>query len=162
MRRVILSALAAGAATVLAACGSATVDNEGPTSVAPLERESAEASTEESSSESTSSEADSESSEGGSEQAAQDRGAREVSAIPEPEEETDTPDAKFLGALSDAGLDTDGVEYQVISAAQGSCESESNVIVQAVAGQLIEQGRTDMPFEELTGLLEDQARTAYC
>ena len=129
----------------LAGCDSATVDSEPPqeTEIAPLERESeAPTSAEETSSKSQ-----------------EDRGAREISEIPTAE----LPDseAKYLGRLKDAGVNVDGVEDQLLGAGKAACD-ENDVTLSAVAGQLVEQQRTKMGFEELSKLITDSARTGIC
>lgn len=163
----------------LAGCDSATVDSDSgnDTSVAPLSREktseeSTTSSSESASSSASSSQEPSESKDGskesaeptngsgsGSANSPEDRGAREISEIPSaqlPKEE-----AAYLDSLKDAGVNVDGVEDQLLGAGQGAC-GEDEITIPAVAGQLIEQQRSDMDFEELTKLLEDKARSALC
>ena len=129
----------------LAGCDSATVDSEPPqeTEIAPLERE-AEAPT---SAEETSSKSQ------------EDRGAREISEIPTAE--LPESEAKYLGRLKDAGVNVEGVEDQLLGAGKAACD-ENDVTLSAVAGQLVEQQRTTMGFEELSKLITDSARTGIC
>ena len=129
----------------LAGCDSATVDSEPPqeTEIAPLERESeAPTSAEETSSKSQ-----------------EDRGAREISEIPTAE--LPESEAKYLGRLKNAGVNVDGVEDQLLGAGKAACD-ENDVTLSAVAGQLVEQQRTKMGFEELSKLITDSARTGIC
>ncbi|OUJ22830.1 hypothetical protein [Corynebacterium kefirresidentii] len=129
----------------LAGCDSATVDSEPPqeTEIAPLERESeAPTSAEETSSKSQ-----------------EDRGAREISEIPTAE--LPESEAKYLGRLKDAGVNVEGVEDQLLGAGKAACD-ENDVTLSAVAGQLVEQQRTKMGFEELSKLITDSARTGIC
>ena len=143
MRKLVV--VGAALCLTLAGCGSATVDSEPSqeTEVAPLERESeAPTSAEETSSKSQ-----------------EDRGAREISEIPTAE--LPESEAKYLGRLKDAGVNVDGVEDQLLGAGQGAC-GEDEITIPAVAGQLIEQQRSDMDYEELTKLLQDNARSALC
>lgn len=161
----------------LAGCDSATVDSDSgnDTSVAPLSREKTSEESTTSSSESASSSASSsqEPSESkddskdsaeprngsGSANSPEDRGAREISEIPSaqlPKEE-----AAYLDSLKDAGVNVDGVEDQLRGAGQGAC-GEDEITIPAVAGQLIEQQRSDKDFDELTKLLQDNARSALC
>lgn len=157
----------------LAGCDSATVDSDSgnDTSVAPLSREKTSEESNTSSSESASSSASSseEPSESkgsseprngsGSANSPEDRGAREISEIPSaqlPKEE-----AAYLDSLKDAGVNVDGVEDQLLGAGQGAC-GEDEITIPAVAGQLIEQQRSDKDFDELTKLLQDNARSALC
>ena len=129
----------------LAGCDSATVDSEPPqeTEVAPLERESDAPS----------------SSENSASKSQEDRGAREISEIPSAE--VPEPDAKYLDKFKDAGVNVDGVEDQLLGAGKAACD-ENEVTIAAVAGQLIEQQRTTMGFEELSQLIKDSARSGIC
>lgn len=159
-------AAAAGAAVMLAAgallsgCGSATVE-EGEatdTSVAPLERSSAASgdSSASKASESSASASGSASAERTPGEEPEDRGAREISEIPAPAP-AQGPDQDFLAAVAKAGVNVDGVEDQVVGAAQASCQGDA-VTAPAVAGQLIEQGRTELSHEELVRLITEQGR----
>lgn len=144
--------LAAG--TLLSACGSATVD-EGDateTSVAPLERSSV-ASGESSASKASESSASS-SAERTPGEEPEDRGAREISEIPTPAP-AQGPDQDFLAAVAEKGVNIDGVEDQLVGAAQASCQGDA-VTVPAVAGQLIEQGRTELSHEDVVQLITEQ------
>ncbi|OFS21226.1 hypothetical protein HMPREF3067_06730 [Corynebacterium sp. HMSC04H06] len=160
----MIAGLAAAASLGLAACGSATVDNdneaEAPTSVAPLERGSESESA--SASESESAESSTTASAPAGDRAPEDRGAEEISEIPSPEEDSSAGDADFLGAAGERDIDTAGVEAQLVSAAQRVCVEEEPITLNAISGQLIEQGRTDLDYEELTRFLADEARSAYC
>ena len=129
----------------LAGCDSATVDSEPPqeTEIAPLERESDAPS----------------SSENSASKSQEDRGAREISEIPSAE--VPESDAKYLDKLKDAGVNVDGVEDQLLGAGKAACD-ENEVTIAAVAGQLIEQQRTTMGFEELSQLIKDSARSGIC
>ncbi|WP_411706858.1 hypothetical protein [Corynebacterium sp. LaCa78] len=157
----------------LAGCDSATVDSDSgnDTSVAPLSREKTSEKSTTSSSESASSSASSSQEPSESKESAEptngsrsanspeDRGAREISEIPSaqlPKEE-----AAYLDSLKDAGVNVDGVEDQLLGAGQGAC-GDNGITIPAVAGQLIEQQRSDMDYEELTKLLQDNARSALC
>ena len=64
------------------------------------------------------------------------------------------------------GVDVDGVEDQLIGAASTVCRSENSdigqVTVTAVAGQLVEQQRTELNAEDAVALIENEARAAYC
>lgn len=155
--------LAAGA--LLAGCGSATVDESEATetSVAPLERSASASSAASGASSETSTSTSENSSAGSSSRGTgdepEDRGAREVSEIPAPAPD-EGPNQDFLAAVSQGGVNTDGVEDQLIGAAQASCQGDA-VTVPAVAGQLIEQGRSELSHEQLTQLITEQGR-ALC
>jgi len=160
---VAAALLAAGA--LLAGCGSATVDESEATetSVAPLERSASPSSAASGASSETSTSTSENSSAGSSSRGTgdepEDRGAREVSEIPAPAP-VEGPNQDFLAAVSQGGVNTDGVEDQLIGAAQASCQGDT-VTVPAVAGQLIEQGRSELSHEQLTQLITEQGR-ALC
>lgn len=173
MRRLSSSARVTAAAllatgALLAGCGSATVDESEATetSVAPLERSSGSSEGAESSSTSSSSAASSSDkassgsgSSRGSGEEPEDRGAREISEIPAPAPApAEGPHQEFLAALSDGGVNTEGVEDQLVGAAQAACQGDT-VTVPAVAGQLIEQGRSDLSHEQLTQLISEKGST---
>lgn len=143
MRKLVV--MGAALCLGLAGCDSATVDSEPPqeTEIAPLERESDAPS----------------SSENSASKSQEDRGAREISEIPSAE--VPEPDAKYLDKLKDAGVNVDGVEDQLLGAGKAACD-ENEVTIAAVAGQLIEQQRTTMGFEELSQLIKDSARSGIC
>ncbi|KXB51949.1 hypothetical protein HMPREF3227_02283 [Corynebacterium sp. CMW7794] len=172
--RAPLAAAVLAAAGLLAACGSATVEQETPTSIAPLETtalsdapssESAEASASASGAASASESSASASSEPESEAAAvataQDEGARAISEAPAPAPLVDR-DADYLAALTQSGINTEGVEDQLLGVGQNSCEGQDSVTIGAVAGQLIEQGRTQLPHEQVVALITNTAMAAYC
>ena len=175
MKRFMAGAVALMASLSLAACGSATVDSDSEVSpdatVEPLERgDSSEEdadSTEESSSEATSAtstskraEEDAEASTSTSEPAPEDRGAQEVEQAPTPQ--VSDSNAGYLDAVAGGGVDIAGVENQLVSAGNTACNPDDEVTVPAVAGQLIEQGRTDKSVEEVITLINEQAQAAYC
>lgn len=172
--RAPLAAAVLAAAGLLAACGSATVEQETPTSIAPLETtalsdapssESAEASASASGAASASESSASASSEPESEAAAvataQDEGARAISEAPAPAPLVDR-DADYLAALTQSGINTEGVEDQLLGVGQNSCEGQDSVTIGAVAGQLIEQGRTQLPHEQVVALITNTAMASYC
>jgi hypothetical protein len=179
MKRLMASAVALMASLSLAACGSATVDSDSEVSpdatVAPLERgdsgedsEGSEESESENSEESSSASASTskraengeEASTSKSEPAPEDRGAQEVEQAPTPQ--VDDSNSGYLDAVAGGGVDIAGVESQLVSAGNTACNPDDEVTVPAVAGQLIEQGRTDKSIEEVIALINDQAQAAYC
>lgn len=155
--------LAAGA--LLTGCGgSATVDDSTATdtSVAPLERSTAASASSASAGSSEASAGRSSSSAGSSAAPSdepEDRGAREISEIPSPSP-SGGPNQEFLDAVTKGGVNTEGVEDQLVGAAQAACQGDS-VTVPAVAGQLIEQGRSELSHEQLIQLITERGR-ALC
>lgn len=176
--RKYASLLIAGVAALgLTACGGdATVENDPATelsSVAPLTREPTTTETE--SETSTETEEGEEGGERSSTSAAppapaeplpQDGPAEEIEEIPTQTVQRTPGEEGYLTQLSEKEIDIAGVEDQLIGAADTVCESQEsgnpNVIVPAVAGQLIEQGKTDLPAEEVAALIESAAESAYC
>src|SRR5699024_10788 len=153
----------------LTACGSATVESgseESPDStMAPLERGDGglSSSSESETSDERSSKETQESTEqptSKSEPAPEDRGAQEVEQAPAPQ--VDTSNAGCLDAVAGGGVDITGVENHLVSAAHTACNPDDDVTVLAVAGQLVEQERTDKDVEEVVALINEQAQAAYC
>lgn len=157
--RRLASVLVLSGTLSLTACGGSTVTSDdvdsSSTSVAPLIHgsSSASSSTSTSSSRSASSSAQ-----------PQDEGAREISSIPSAEPAVDPTQEKYISGLADDGINVDGIEDQLVGTAQTVCSDDplAAVTAGAVAGQLIEQGRTDRPVEEVTRIIETSARDNYC
>ncbi|MFH0411472.1 hypothetical protein ACG98H_05865 [Corynebacterium sp. L4756] len=180
MKRAMASAIALIASLTLVACGSATVDSDSEVSpdatVAPLERGDSESSEQESESSSEESESEKSSAPSSSRERDNERESEEAStsAEPQPEdrgaqevEQAPTPqardaDAAFLDDIAASGVDTNGAESQLIGAGNTACNPDDSVTIPAVAGQLIEQGRTDQSAEEVAALISEKAQAAYC
>lgn len=171
MRTGLLVAALVGALT-LTACGDATVDNDTvtETSVAPLERAPKKSTSAEDTAASETSEEEEEETAARrprpAEPQPQDQAAREVDEVPEAALPRTPEDVHYLGEISDADINIDGVEDQLIGTASTVCggdESQLNrATLPAVAGQLIEQGRTDKSVEEVIEIIETAATDAYC
>lgn len=172
LSRFLVLACTAGLAVTLSACGSATVESGSnssePPSVAPLERDTkaagASASAEASATGTAAATTAHASSEAASASAAkQDSGAKEekLTALPTPNSVTKA-DEPYLEALRNAGINVEGVEDQLISAGHAACRPEDKVTVPAVAGQLLEQHRTDIAHELVSALIVENAQRAYC
>lgn len=164
----------------LTACGDSTVnDNESTTtSIAPLERAPRSSTATTVPSSERSAERDRDRDEEGAASSSrrtpeprpapqpQDQGAREIDEIPAPEMPRSPEDVRYLGALTDEEIDIEGVEEQLIGTAATVCEGGDSDFARstlpAVAGQLIEQGRTDKSVDDVAALIEDAARNAYC
>lgn len=175
-----LAAILTAAGLALAACGSATVEDEAPET---LSKTSTETSTTKSSGSSTVSSSkdkddkdakDTKSSttaaqsgsnvepapQGSAGGGATDRGAQEIQEIPEASG-FEGENAAFLDAVRELGVDVDGVEGQIVSAGHLVCNDQT-AILYAVAGQLIGQDRTDREFEDLADTLTESARENLC
>ena len=148
--------LCAVSTVLLAACGGATSDGGSSESsaVAPLSK-SARA-TESSASSSGESKT----------QTPQDREAREVSEVPSSGQQLSERDQNYLKELKDNSINVDGAEGSLIGTASGVCQSQDtkniDVMTLAVAGQLVEQGRTQQKPEEVAAVLARAAKSAYC
>lgn len=183
-RKASLAAALTTGALVLAACGSATVEDEAPETLSKSSTQATK-STAASSTASQGSDKDGKdgkkSSEGSTtaksgsgqnsagnnnaEPAPQtaggsDRGAQEIDEIPETNP-FEGENAAFLDDVRALGVDVAGVEGQVVSAGYLVCD-EQTAILQAVAGQLIGQERTDRDFEDLVDKLTESARGRFC
>lgn len=169
MKKLTLAALCAGALTLSACGGGATVeDSSVPTTgstVTSLSKDTAAAK--------TSDAADStETTDPGKHQnannrpapAPRDQGAREISEAPSAAPAYSETDRALLDRLQKDGVKTDGVEAQMIGTANTVCQEEKDyrTTVRAVAGQLIEQNRTDLPLDRAAAVIETAAREAYC
>ena len=88
--------------------------------------------------------------------------AQEVSSIPTPAQQLSDADKTYFDALTAGGIKVEGVENQMIGAAQVVCQNQFPQAVQAVGGQLVEQKRTSLSPEEAVSLIETSARKAYC
>lgn len=94
-------------------------------------------------------------------------GASRASAAPDGRMPLTADDEKFLDALSDARIKVDGTEDQLIAAGHVHCDAKGGdgadtVLVDAVAGQLIEQGRTEADAAAVAKSIANAAETAYC
>ncbi|AKE42125.1 putative secreted protein [Corynebacterium kutscheri] len=154
----------------LTACGGATVDDSTDTTIAPLSREpknqtSQSATASASASASAMETARSHSNESDNSQP-KDRAAQEITAIPSQQVQLSKQDQVFLDELSGKGVDISDVENQLIGTANIVCTNTDNPLapatVKAVAGQLIEQGKTTLEHAELVSLIETSAKKAYC
>ena len=186
-RKASLAAVLASGALVLAACGSATVEDEEPET---LSKSSTTASESTAASSSKTKDADKDSKDGkdgksskesekkdsgantaghsnaepapqaGGSGGSRDRGAQEIDEIPDTNN-FEGDNAAFLDDVRALGVDVGGVEGQVISAGYLVCDDQT-AILQAVAGQLIGQDRTDREFEDLADNLAETARKHFC
>lgn len=149
MKRLAAVALALS----LAACGSATVEDS-PSSVAPLSKKPSPSSSKVTQQQQQPKDEN------------QDRPAQEIDDVPEQELVLSKEDSAYLSGLKDEGVKTEGVERELLNVASLVCAKDGNPMnsatVQAVAGQLVEQGRTDKSFEETAKALEAGAVKAYC
>lgn len=165
--RAAAAVIALSGVLTLSACGGVTVDGEsadtGETSVSREATPKATATgSETATAASTSARA------GGARPAPRDEAAAEVSALPETTVSRSPEATDLLEGLREGGVDVAGVEEQLIATAANYCDSDSdpsNVTVDAIAGQLITQGRVEVPAEraaEVSALIRETADRAYC
>ena len=145
----------------LAACGGATVENDGTDgTVAPLDRAP------QTTPDRPDDEPDDTDAPAPESPQPQDHGAQEVEEIPDPQIARTEEDVTYLEDLSGEGINVEGVEDQLIGAAGTVCRDDGSgvdeVTVMAVAGQLVAQDRTDREPAEIVPLIENAARAAYC
>ncbi|WP_257159848.1 DUF732 domain-containing protein [Corynebacterium cystitidis] len=156
MRRLTLSAMTLAAALSLAACGGATVESEDVTSSlspapATVTTSATETTTEETTTTPVAPRPDQ----------PEDIGAREIGEIPEQEPQYAPAEQGFLDEIAESNVNVADVEAQLIGTAHTICRGDT-ITRDAVAGQLIEQGRTDLDHQEVSTLLDDAAHANLC
>lgn len=161
MRKAGVLFVVGATALTLAACGggSATVDatdvTTPATTAATTSSGSTETVTETSTSKSSSAQAPARAS------GPQDQPAREVESVPAVASDYTPQELEFLEHLSNNGLNIEGVEDQLTATGLNVCANDT-ITRDAVAGQLVEQRRTDMTPEALGELITVAARENLC
>lgn len=160
--------VAALAVATLTACGGATVDSADVTASqatqASRATESSGASTSESSSRTTATVTVTSTragAAGSTASMAQDQPASAVDSIPRQTSRYSAGEQAFLDHLRENGLNIEGVEDQLTATGASVCANDT-ITRDAVAGQLVEQRRTDMNPEAVGQLLTDTARANLC
>lgn len=168
MKKLTLVALCAGALTLSACGGGATVeDSTAPTTgstITSLSKDTAGAKTSTTDSTETTDPGKHQNANNRPAPAPRDQGAREVSEAPSAAPVYSDTDRALLERLQKDGVKTDGVEDQILGTVNTVCHEEEDyrTTVRAVAGQLIEQNRTDLPLDRAAAVIETAAREAYC
>ena len=168
MRKVAFCFATAAAAVAVAACGGATVDSDDvtdtPTVASEAETESETETTEtaETTETSETSEAPSSSAVVSSQsKRVDDQPAREVTDVSQQASAFSPQEEAYLATLRESGVNVDGIEDQLT--ATGATVCADNLITRdAVAGQLVEQRRTDMDAAGVAALISDTARANLC
>ena len=176
-RLATLALASVGAAATLTACGGATVDSDdvkgSETTVtettASAETSSSESATQSSTASSTASftatstasGSTAASSSANAQGGPQDRPAREIESMPEQANAYSAQEQAYLDHLRENGVNIEGVEDQLTATGASVCANDT-ITRDAVAGQLVEQRRTDMTPEALGQLLTDTARANLC
>ncbi|MDO5076729.1 DUF732 domain-containing protein [Corynebacterium sp.] len=147
------------ACSALVACGGATSEDTTDSSATSLSRATTASS-------GATSKTDTPSDASSTEPSVKDRPAQEISSLPEITPERTATDEDFLHDLQDKKVKVEGVEDQLIAAATEVCRAnelgQKSFTVDAVAGQLIEQGRSSETPEALAETIAAAAKNAYC
>ena len=162
MRKVALCLATAASAAALTACGGATVDSdevtETPTVTSEVtETESSSSSSATPSSATTTARERSSSIGNGPE----DQPAREVTDVPQQASAFSPQEEAYLAQLRESGVNVDGIEDQLTATGATVC-ADDLITRDAVAGQLVEQRRTDMDAAGVAELISDTARANLC
>ncbi|WCZ39796.1 hypothetical protein [Corynebacterium jeddahense] len=165
MRKFAFCLATFASAATLAACGGATVDSDdvtesgatSTTAAASTGATDATATATTSASTATVTERSTSIREGSYE----DQPAREVDA-PATMVPTYSPQEQaYLDHLKESGVNVDGIEDQLTATGATVCANDP-ITRDAVAGQLVEQRRTDMDASAVAALLSDTARANLC
>lgn len=162
MRKVAFCFATAATAVAVAACGGATVDSDDVTDT-PTVASEAETASETETTETTETSAAPSSSAVVSSQSKRvdDQPAREVTDVPQQASAFSPQEEAYLATLRESGVNVDGIEDQLT--ATGATVCADNLITRdAVAGQLVEQRRTDMDAAGVAALISDTARANLC
>ncbi|SDS80964.1 hypothetical protein [Corynebacterium timonense] len=153
----VLAALVASC-LALSGCGSATVESTDETTEETTS-ESATATTPESATTTTESATTTAASE--EPPADGERPAREVESVPPAGPSYTAEEERFLDEIRNNGVNVEGVEDQLTATGHSLCAG-TNVTRDAVAGQLVEQRRTNLDPADLATLIEETAHAHLC
>lgn len=157
MRRFALCLTTITCTAALTACGGATVDSDDVTETAATSATETATSATESGTASATESATASSSRNG----AGDQPAREVETVPTQVPSYAPEEQAFLDHLRQNGVNVDGLEDQLTATGFTVCDDDT-ITRDAVAGQLVEQRRTDMDARTVATLLSDTARANLC
>ena len=90
-----------------------------------------------------------------------DKPASAIESLPQQASHFSPEEQAYLDYLSENGLNVAGVEDQLTATGLNVC-ADDLITRDAVAGQLVEQRRTDMTPDALSQLIEDAARANLC
>ena len=162
MRKFALCLTTITCTAALTACGGATVDSEDVTETAATS--ATETATETATESATGSAAASSAAAApgsSSRNGAGDQPAREVETVPTQVPSYAPEEQAFLDHLRQNGVNVDGLEDQLTATGFTVCDDDT-ITRDAVAGQLVEQRRTDMDAGTVATLLSDTARANLC
>lgn len=160
----VLAAAAVAAGLVLTACGSSTVDSSEVTSTQASTSASAasETTTATESETATSTTTTTSSSKAAPAPApGADQPAQEVDSVPSQAPAFSPEEEAYLEALRNQGISVQGVEAQLTGTGLSVCEG-TTITRDAVAGQLIEQRRTELSVDAVSKLIDDSAHEHLC
>ena len=162
MRKVAFCFATAATAVAVAACRGATVDSDDVTDTPTVASEAETESETETTETTETSEAPSSSAVVSSQsKRVDDQPAREVTDVPQQASAFSPQEEAYLATLRESGVNVDGIEDQLT--ATGATVCADNLITRdAVAGQLVEQRRTDMDAAGVAALISDTARANLC
>ncbi|WJY98438.1 DUF732 domain-containing protein [Corynebacterium fournieri] len=161
MRKVALSLVAAASAAALTACGGTTVESEDVTDTPTVAEETTEAPSSTATPTSSSAAPAAGERNASSGNRVDDQPAREVTGVPQQASAFSPQEEAYLAKLRESGVNVDGIEDQLT--ATGATVCADNLITRdAVAGQLVEQRRTDMDAAGVAALISEAARTNLC
>ena len=162
MRKVAFCFATAATAVAVAACGGATVDSDDVTDT-PTVASEAETASETETTETTETSAAPSSSAVVSSQSKRvdDQPAREVTDVPQQASAFSPQEEAYLATLRESGVNVDGIEDQLTATGATVC-ADDLITRDAVAGQLVEQRRTDMDAAGVAALISDTARANLC
>lgn len=164
MRKFALCLTTITCTAALTACGGATVDSEDVTETAATSAtETATSATGSGTASATESATASSAAAPGSSSrnGAGDQPAREVETVPTQVPSYAPEEQAFLDHLRQNGVNVDGLEDQLTATGFTVCDDDT-ITRDAVAGQLVEQRRTDMDAGTVATLLSDTARANLC
>lgn len=165
MRKVAFCFATAAAAVAVAACGGATVDSDDvtdtPTVASEAETESETETTETAETSETSEVPSSSAVVSSQSKRVDDQPAREVTDVPQQASAFSPQEEAYLATLRESGVNVDGIEDQLTATGATVC-ADDLITRDAVAGQLVEQRRTDMDAAGVAALISDTARANLC
>ena len=160
MRKIAGCLATIASVAALAGCGGATVGSDDVTETATATSTSETTETASSSTSETVTATAVERSSSASGGAA-DQPAREVTEVPQQASAFTPAEEAYLAGLRENGVNIDGVEDQLTATGATVC-ADDLITRDAVAGQLVEQRRTDMDAAGVATLIDDTARANLC
>lgn len=160
MRQLRTAAVLVASCLALAACGSATVESEDTTessAASATPTSNAESST----AESSTAEQTSEPAEAPAPAPEAEQPAREVESVPPSGSTYTAEEERFLDEIRNNGVNVEGVEDQITATGHSLCAG-TDFTRDAVAGQLVEQRRTNLDPAALASLIEETAHAHLC